>query len=113
MPIPDFFDPYFRNINVPFEFRHTVFIAENVIPIEVKDAQILLGRHSMLTDGSSQSSLETSLGRTTKREKLGDLEVEYFGSDGGGQRQTTLYWDALKRIQPYLRPTNVGTTLRS
>ena len=113
VPIPDFFDPFFRNTNVPFEFRHTVFFGEDVVPTEVKEAQMLLARQSINAAGDGQSSLETTQGRVTRREKLGGLEVEYFGADGGGQRQTTLYWDALKRLQPYLRPTNVGTALRS
>jgi hypothetical protein len=110
--IPDFFDPYYRNINVPFNFRHTVFWEPDVIPPEVQTAQILLARAS-ITSSTESGSLETSLGRTTKREKLGGLEVEYFGVEGGGQRQTTLYWDADKVIQPYLQPAHSGMVVRS
>lgn len=112
VPVPDFFDPFYRNTNVPWDFRYTVFIPENEIPVEVKEAQILLARAS-LTGSSTQEALQGSLGRVTKREKLGDLEVEYFGTEGGGQRQTTLYWDAEKRLEPYLQPRNVGTVVRS
>jgi hypothetical protein len=115
VPVPDFFDPYFRNVNVPFEFRHTYFIAPNEIPVEVKEAQMLLAKAS-LDSTTAASSLENQLDRVTKREKLGDLEVEYAVSDegaGAGARQTTLYWDAQKRLEPYLKPTSGGTMLRS
>ena len=116
VPIPDFFDPYYRNTNVAFDFRHTYFIAANEIPEEVKEAQMLLARSSMSSDGTSAASLQNSLDRVTKREKLGDLEVEYAVSmDGGGAgaRQTAVYWDAQKRLEPFLRPRNVGHSLRS
>lgn len=112
VPVPDFFDPFFRNTNVPFEFRHTVFIPENTVPVEVKEAQMLLARDSQTT-ASSADNLQPALGRVTKREKLGDLEVEYMAGDQGGKRQTTLFWEATKRLQPLLRPTNVGTVVRS
>lgn len=113
VPVPDFFDPFFRNTQAPFEFRHTWFIASNVIPVEVKEAQMLLARQS-LTDSTTAGSLETTLGRLTKREKLGELEVEYMaGDEGANLRQTTLYWDAQKRLEPYLKPSNVGTMGRS
>jgi len=111
VPVVDFFDPFYRQTNVPWDFRDTYFLAQNEVPVEAKEAQMLLARAS-LTGTSTQQSLQQSLGRVTKREKLGDLEVEYFGSDGGGQRQTTLYWDAEKRLEPYLRPRNVGRVVR-
>ena len=115
VPVPDFFDPWFRQSGVPFEFRHTVFIDETTIPIEIKEAQILLARASQLSASTSES-LQTSLGRVTRREKLGELEVEYaIGLEGQGQgnRQTTLYWDAQKRMEPFLRPVTGGIAVRS
>jgi hypothetical protein len=115
VPVSDFFDPFFRNIHVPFEFRHTYFIAPDVIPVEVKEAQMLLAKHS-LDSTTAASTLQGELDRVTRREKLGDLEVEYAigqNGTGTGNRQTTLYWDALKRLEPYLKPTSSGTRFRS
>jgi len=57
--------------------------------------------------------LLTAVGRVTKREKLGALEVEYFDGAGGGARQTTEYLDAVGRITPFLNPTMSGTALRA
>jgi len=112
VPVPDFFDPFYQNVGVPYAFQNTVYIPENVIPDEVKDAQMLLARQS-ITSSTTQESLLTAVGRVTKREKLGALEVEYFDGAGGGARQTTEYLDAVGRITPFLNPTMSGTALRA
>ena len=113
VPIPDFFDPFFRNTNVPFEFRNTQFFSSSAIPEEVKTAQILLTR-AALSDATTVVDLNPALGRTTKREKLGDLEVEYaVGEAGGaGERLKTIYVDALGMVEPYLRSDLNGTSFR-
>jgi len=40
--VPDFFDPFFKQTNVPISFQDTLFIPEDVVPQEVKTAQMLL-----------------------------------------------------------------------
>jgi hypothetical protein len=109
---PDVFDPYFRNANVPFEFRNTVFIEENVIPEEVQQCVAIMARETMTSAGVAATDLQPNLGRVTKREKLGDLEVEYFGADGGGQRLTAIYWKAANIVKPYLQAVNNGQSWR-
>lgn len=111
VPIPDFFDPYYRDANVPWDFRNTLFFSETAIPAEVKTAQILLTRVALVSATEVQT-LNPALERVTKREKLGDLEVEYFGPDGGGQRLRTIYIDALGMLEPYLESDNMGQSLR-
>lgn len=114
--VPDFFDPFFRQVNVPLQFQDTYFIPEDEIPNEVKTAQILLARDQMDSSGNATITLQDSLGRKTKREKVGSLEVEYMNSaDAGNTRQTTLYWTAKKVIEPFLREgsTTVGLLVRS
>lgn len=113
VPIPDFFDPFFRNVNVPYEFRNTEFIAENTIPREVKEAQILLTR-AALSDATTVINLNAALGRVTQREKLGDLEVEYAVGENvsAGTRLRTLYIDALGLVEPYLESDLNGQALR-
>lgn len=108
--VPDFFDPFYRQVNVPLQFQDTVFIGENVIPEEVKQAQMLLALATLDSAGASSTNLQPSLGRLTKREKVGSLEVEYMDPGQGGQsRQTTYYWDAENLLSPYLRPSRGHT----
>ncbi len=100
--VPDFFDPFFRDLsNVPISFQDTLFIAENEIPYEVKVAQMLLAKETF-SGALSTGSLQNALGRVTKREKLGVLEVEYFDETQGSGRQTTKYWNAEQTIEPFL-----------
>lgn len=104
VPVPDFFDPFYRNRNVPPEFYDTYFVPTGTIPNEVKQAQMLLARQVMTAAGLATNSLQTPLGRVTKREKVGELEVEYMTSaDGASVRQTNYYWDAEQLLQPYFR----------
>lgn len=108
--VPDFFDPFFRQVNVPLQFQDTYFVAENEVPQEVRDAQMLLAIETFGGGTTSSTVLQGSLGRLTKREKLGSLEVEYMGpGEGGSSRQTTIYWDAEQLIQPYLRASSPHT----
>lgn len=101
--VPDFFDPFYRQQGVPVTFQDTLFIPENAVPEEVKAAQMLL---AIATYSGSTSSgvLQGSLGRATKREKLGELEVEYMDAADGHTRLETVYWDAKKTIEPFLKP---------
>lgn len=99
--VPDFFDPFFRQANVPINFQDTLYVAENVVPEEVRTAQNLLAIATYSGDEST-GILQPALGRATKREKLGTLEVEYFNAQDGSTRLTTIYWDAKMTIQPYL-----------
>jgi hypothetical protein len=97
--VPDFFDPFFRDLsNIPLSFQDTLFVPENEVPQSIKEGQMLIAKETFSGDQSS-GSLQGSLGRVTKREKLGVLEVEYFNSQDGSTRQTTLYWDAQKHIE--------------
>jgi len=99
--VPDFFDPFFRDLsNVPISFQETLFIAENVVPGEVVVATILIAAETF-SGALSTGDLQNALGRVTRKEKLGVLEVEYFG-DGGQSRQTTRYWNAEQTIEPFL-----------
>lgn len=108
--IPDFFDPFYRQVNVPLQFQDTVFIGTAVIPEEVKEAQMLLAIEVFAGGTTATGNLQASLGRLTKREKLGDLEVEYMGpSEGGSSRQTTVYWEADQLLHPFLRPSRPQT----
>jgi hypothetical protein len=99
--IPDFFDPFFRQSNVPINFQDTLYVGEDTVPEEVRTAQSLLAIATYSGDEST-GVLQGSLGRVTKREKLGSLEVEYFNAEDGSSRQTTIYWDAKMTIQPFL-----------
>jgi len=112
VPVPDFFDPFYRNVNVPFNFRTTLYVPENEVPQEVKDAQMFLAR-AAISDATTVTALQTSLGRRTKREKLDVLEVEYADASEGGARETTYYWDSEQRLKPFLKFGQVGTVLRS
>ena len=106
--VPDFFDPFFRDLgNVPLSFQDTLFIPENEVPYEVKVEQMLIAKETF-AGAESTGVLQGALGRVTKREKLGVLEVEYFG-DGGQSRQTTRYWDAQKTIEPFLALVRLHT----
>jgi hypothetical protein len=52
----------------------------------------------------------------TKREKVDVVEVEYMTAEEGGNTQmTNTYWDAMKIVEPFLRPSepHTGTVLRS
>jgi hypothetical protein len=102
VPIPDFFDPFYRDLSdVPLSFQDTKWIPENEIPGEVKEAQFLLAE-ATFSGSLSTGVLQGALGRETKREKLGVLEVEYFDVGQGGGRQTTKYWNAEGTIDPFL-----------
>lgn len=116
--VPDFFDPFFRNVNVPVSFQDTVFVAENTIPQEVKDGQIFLAAATFDSSGvSSVSDLQATLERLTSKEKVGGLEVEYFDADqsSDGGRQTAFYYNAMKRVDPFLLASSphTGTVIRS
>lgn len=116
VPVPDFFDPFSRQPNVPLDFQDTYWIGTDTVPQAVIDAQCLLARAQMDDSGAIANVLQGSLGRLTKREKAGPLEVEYMGpADGGNARQTTFYWDAERMVQPYFNPMSgvVGTLVRS
>lgn len=102
--IPDFFDPFYKQVNVPISFQDTLFVPENEVPQEVRDAQCLLAI-ATFSGSESTGTLQGSLGRVTKREKLGELEVEYFNAQDGSSRQTTVYWDAKKTIEWALLPS--------
>ena len=112
--IPDFFDPFFRQANVPLNFQDTLYVAENTVPEEVRIAQNLIAIATYSGDEST-GILQGSLGRLTKREKLGSLEVEYMDNTQGTTRQTIVYWDAKMTIQPFLLATNPfgGRALRA
>lgn len=108
--VPDFFDPFYRQVNVPLQFQDTVFIGENVVPQEIKDAQMLLAIAALDSSGALSAQLQPSYGRKTKREKVGSLEVEYMtAQEGGDTSMTTVYWDAARRIEPFLRPSSPHT----
>jgi len=115
--VPDFFDPFFRNVNVPVSFQDTVFIGTNVIPDEVRDSQIFLAASTFDSNLVSSVVLQDTLDRVTKKEKVGTLEVEFFGaseaSDGG--RQTKFYFDAHNRVMPFLLASapHTGSVIRS
>jgi len=102
--VPDFFDPFYRSVNVPVYFQDTYFIPENEVPQEVKDCQMLLANETLDSAGASTTSLQSSLGRSTRREKVGSLEVEYFGAGDGsdGGRLTQFYWNAMRAVEPFL-----------
>lgn len=117
--VPDFFDPFFRNVNVPVSFQDTVFVGENVIPNEIKEVQMFLGI-ATFPGGATTSTLQelqTVLGRTTQREKVGSLEVAYFGAseDSGGGRLTQMYYNAMRRAEPFLLAAapHTGRVVRS
>lgn len=101
--VPDFFDPFYRQTNVPISFADTLFVPENVVPTEVQQGQMLIAI-ATYSGALSTGVLQPTLGRTTKREKLGDLEVEYMDALDGHTRVEQKYWDAQKTIEPYLRP---------
>lgn len=116
--VPDFFDPFFRQVNVPLQFQDTVFIPENVVPEEVKDGQMQIAVLTISTEGvaGNTQTLQPFYGRKSKREKVGDLEIEYMtAEDGGNTRQTNTYWDAMKIVEPFLRPSapQTGTVVRA
>lgn len=114
--VPDFFDPYFRNSNVPLDFQDTTFIAINVVPAEVVEAQNLLAIEVFAGGTTAGGTLQASLGRLTKREKLGSLEVEYMTpEEGGSKRQTTIYWNVDNLLEPFLSASKpqTGRVLRS
>ena len=110
--VPDFFDPFFRQVNVPLQFQDTVFIGEDVVPQEVKDGQLLLAGLLIDATGTAGNTqgLQPSYGRKTKREKVASLEVEYMtAQEGGDTSQTNTYWDAMKKVEPFLRPASPHT----
>lgn len=101
--VPDFFDPFFRDLsNVPISFQDTLFIPENEVAYEVKVAQFLVAAETFDASGASTGVIQPALGRTTKREKLGVLEVEYFDQGQGSSRQTTKYWNVEQTVEPFL-----------
>ena len=113
VPLPDFFDPFFRNTSVPFDFRNTHFIEENVVPDLVKEAQFILARATLDDDGLSNVALQETLDRPIKRQKLeGGGEIEYFGGEGQQARETKIYWEADNLLAPFLRSDLVGESVR-
>ncbi len=101
--VPDFFDPFYRQVNVPVSFQDTLFIGEDQIPQEVKDSQMLLAREALTSSTTVQTPLQPTLERHTKREKLGPLEVEYMtAQEGGNVTQLQRFWNAEQRIMPFL-----------
>lgn len=115
--VPDFFDPYFRNVNVPVSFQDTQFIPENVIPNEVKNSQIFFASATFDTSGISNVVLQASLGRTTRSEQVGSLKVEYFGAEGAadGGRITNFYYDGMHVADPFILAAapHTGRVVRS
>lgn len=105
VPVVDYFDPFSNSAPVSLSFQNTYFIPENEIPQEVKDAQMLLARSQIDDSGGLTVRLQGPLGRQTSKEKVGSLEVHYMTpEEGGSARQTIQYWDAKKRIEPFLNP---------
>ena len=105
--VPDFFDPFYRDIsNVPLSFQDALFTAENEVLYEAKVAQMLVAAETFDAAGASTGVIQPSLGRTTKREKLGVLEVEYFDQAQGSSRQTTKYWNVEQTVEPFI---NLGS----
>lgn len=117
VPVEDFFDPFFREVNVPVAFVNTQYIAENAVPTEVKVAQFILARATMDTSGASNVDLQADVDRPIKRAKVGPLEVEYAGVDDlpQGEQLTRTYWEAEQTIKIFLKPTDryVGQLVRS
>jgi hypothetical protein len=114
--VPDFFDPFYTNPGVPISFQNTAFVPENVVPTEVKHSHLLLARSTMDSTGAPTVTLQPTVGRATKREKLGadSLEVEYFDVSSMGARQTTIYWDSQQLLLPFLKATGAnGSVVRS
>lgn len=106
--VPDFFDPFYRDLgNVPLSFQDTLFIPENEVPYEAKVANFLIAAETFDANGLSTGVIQPPLGRVTKREKLGIMEVEYFGSDDGQSRQKTTYWNAEQTLAPFLNLGNL------
>lgn len=113
--VPDFFDPFFRDFsNIPISFQDTLFIPENEVPWEVKVATFLIAAETF-SGSLSSGVIQPALGRTTKREKLGVLEVEYFDQAQGSSRQTTKYWNVEQTVEPFLNLTSLfgGQLLRN
>ena len=105
--VPDFFDPFYRDMsNVPISFQDTLFVPENIVLWETKVATFLIAAETF-SGALSTGVIQPSLGRTTKREKLGVLEVEYFDQAQGSSRQTTKYWDVEQTVEPFLNPTSM------
>ena len=105
--VPDFFDPFFRDLgNIPLAFQDTLFIPENEVLYEAKVAQMLVAAETFDSAGLSTGVIQPAIGRFTKREKLGVLEVEYFDTDQGSSRQTTKYWNVEQTIEPFI---NLGS----
>jgi hypothetical protein len=105
--VPDFFDPFFRDLsNIPISFQDTLFIAENEVPWETKVATFLIAAETF-SGSLSNGVIQPALGRTTKREKLGVLEVEYFDQAQGSSRQTTKYWNVEQTVEPFLNLTRL------
>ena len=101
--VPDFFDPFFRDLsNIPISFQDTLFVPEDEVLYEAKVAQMLVAAETFDASGLSSGQIQPALGRTTKREKLGVLEVEYFDQAQGSSRQTTKYWNVEQTVEPFL-----------
>lgn len=102
VPIPDFFDPFYKNAFVPPDFQNTLFVDTATIPDLVKQAQCQMARQCVGSDGTLSVDLQPPLGRVTQSEKVGDIAVSYM-ANAAGNRQTTLYWAVEQLIQPFLR----------
>ncbi len=117
VPIEDFFDPFFREVNVPANFVNTQFVAENTVPIEVQRAQMILARATLDASGISNQDLQADLDRPIQSVKVGPVAVEYAGSEDLSEagRLSKIYWDAEQLIKVYLKPTGsmVGQLVRA
>lgn len=61
--------------------NNLVYYGTTEIPEVLKRAQFFLARAAIADDGLSASQLVGTLDRSTKREKLGQMEVEYFSAE--------------------------------
>lgn len=116
VPVSDFFDPFYTNVNVPYNFQNTYYIPVNTIPVEVKKAQFLLARATMDDNGSSSADLSPDVQRPIKSATVGPISVEYASTADVPQAQqlTTTYWEAEQTIKIFLQATNwYGSVVRA
>lgn len=99
----DYFDPFYKNHFVPYAFENSAFIPVTEIPVELKQAQMLLARATMSDAGVITTVLQPSIGRVTSSEQVGSLAVTYEPGSAG-QRMTQIYWDADQMLKVLLLP---------
>ncbi|MCR9258573.1 MAG: hypothetical protein NXH95_02540 [Pseudomonadaceae bacterium] len=90
----DFPDGSLLPLGVSSKNKNLVYYTTTEIPEALKRAQIFLARAAIADDGLSASQLVGVLDRSTKREKLGELEVEYFNA----QREK-FFFDASREVE--------------